>query len=70
MTFASEELRTKFHLLPTQKQYEWAQLEYYLADSGKMLHVEHIDFAPTGELNISVSVRDFARVENSDPQAV
>lgn len=42
MTFASEEVRHTFHLLPTQKQYEWVSLDSYLAESGKLLHIEEV----------------------------
>lgn len=42
MTFANEQLRTSFHKLPTQVQFEWETLAHQLAVSGKFLHIENI----------------------------
>lgn len=42
MTFASEEVRTEFHLLPAQKQLELCELELYYYRLGKQLHIESV----------------------------
>lgn len=57
MTFASEELRHIFHQLPTQKQYEWVSLDEYLAQSGKLLHIEQL-CAGVDEYSLRCTVHD------------
>lgn len=42
MTFSSEEIRGRFHNLPTQSQFEWSSLEVTLAQTGRSLHIDHI----------------------------
>lgn len=42
MTFSSEEIRGRFHKLPTQAQFEWATFEATLAQQGRLLHIDHI----------------------------
>lgn len=57
MTFSSEEVRHTFHMLPTQKQYEWVSLDSYLAESGKLLHIEEVR-QYVDDLFVKVIVRD------------
>jgi hypothetical protein len=42
MTFENDEVREKFHGLPAQQQFEWCELEVYLARQGKRVHIKEI----------------------------
>lgn len=43
MIFESEEVRGKFHDLPTQKQFEWSQVEEYLSRFGMLIHIMQVN---------------------------
>lgn len=55
MTFESEEVRGKFHELPAQRQYDYCELEVFLARQEKRLHIEDVT-EEGGELKISVRI--------------
>lgn len=60
MTFETEDLRTQFHSLPTQFQYEWNAIDEYMMEQGKFIHVTGIGKAPEANdhfLEIVVRVR-------------
>lgn len=56
MTFESEETRGVFHTLPTQKQFEYCELEVYLARQGKRLHIKEVFPAEDGELKVLIRI--------------
>lgn len=63
MTFASEEVRTTFHTLSTQTQYDWANIEELLAQMGYALFVEA---APEGAPHcLEVRVRIYEKTNRA-----
>lgn len=54
MTFADEDTRTAFHLLPTHTQYEWSQFADFLHKQGRTLHITGVQ---TDSTHLEVSVR-------------
>lgn len=62
MTFETEEVRGKFHGLPTQQQFEWCELEKYLSRTGQFIHVQEV---LTREGNSEILIRVDKKLELS-----
>ena len=54
MTFSSDDIRWKFHLLPTKVQKDYCDLEEAQSHLGRSLHVSDVLINANGELEILV----------------
>lgn len=57
MTFANDLVRMLYHKLPTEQQVQYSRLEEFLANSGKVLHVDCV-MQLDHELELVIRVRE------------